>query len=92
MQPPTKPAVVDGSTARFYRMVVLAQYVQEVKTTTLERMQAYMTIKFGLKRRTTTEMIKDMQNAHLLNTNSSAFILTPTGDKWLKNIAKQNAL
>ena len=92
MDTPMKPAVVDGSTARLYRMVILAQYLQEVKSATLERLQAFMTIKFGLKRRTTTEMVKDMQNAHLLCTQSKAFTLTPIGEKWLKTMSREDAL
>lgn len=92
MDTPIKPAVVDGSNARLYRMVILAGYLKDVKHATLERMQAWMTIKFGLRRRTTTEMISDMQNAHLIRTQSTTFTLTATGEKWLKEMAKQNIL
>lgn len=92
MATPQKPAVVDGSTARLYRMVILAQYLQTVESATLQRLQAVMTVKFALRRRTTTEMVHDMQNAHILSTHSKLFTLTPTGQKWLKNIEKENVL
>ena len=92
MPTPQKPAIVDGSNARLYRMLILARHLELVKEATLERLQALMTIKFGLKRRTTTEMVADMENAHLLSIHSKAFSLTPAGKKWLKTMAKQPTL
>lgn len=92
MSTPAKPSAVDGSTLRLYRMVILGQYIKEVGSATLERLQAFMTIKFGLKRRTTTEMVKDMQNAHLLHAQSKTFTLTPNGHKWLTEMAKKDTL
>ena len=92
MTTPQKPAVVDGSTMRLYRLITLAQYIRDHGPVSESRLQAWGTIEFGLKSRTTSAMIKDLHNARIIKANSNIFSITPDGQKWLNEKAKENTL
>jgi hypothetical protein len=85
---PPKPAAVDGANLRLYRMYVLTKYVEQVRGATLSRLQAYMTLKFGMRRRTTQELVGDMANAKILRMNGVKFEVTSDGEKWLEIVEK----
>lgn len=85
---PPKPTAIDGSTLRLYRMVVLAKWLKEIQGAPLKKLQAFMTLKFGMRRRTTQELVGDMENARILKMKGVNFVLTSDGEKWLAAVAK----
>jgi len=86
---PPKPTAIDGCNLRLYRMFVLASWLKEVEGASIRKLQAFMTLRFAMRRRTAQELAADMENARILKTNGVKFVLTPDGEKWLKEIAKE---
>lgn len=89
MDLPPKPVAVDGAKLRLYRMARLAMWLREVDGATLEKVRAFMTLKFGLRARTTEMILKDMLNARILQYNGPKLQLTKDGEKWLQLLGKE---
>lgn len=85
---PPKPGAIDGANLRLYRMYALANWLREIQGAPLRRLQAYMTLTFGLRRRTTQELVGDMENARILKMNGVKFEVTSEGERWLALVAK----
>lgn len=86
---PPKPVAVDGAKLRLYRMARLAVWIKQVNGVPLKKLQAFMTLHFGMKRRTSQEIVDDMLNARILMLNGIKFQLTKDGERWLQEIRKQ---
>lgn len=86
---PQEPKAINGATLRRFRMIVLSKWLIEVRGAPIEKVRGFTTLKFGMRGRTTDELIKDMENARILKTNGVKFIVTSDGEKWLKEAAKE---
>ena len=61
-----KPRVVDGADRRRMRLLELLQYVHNNGGATSQQIKAFMTMRFGMKWKTTAEYIQELHLSGLL--------------------------